>query len=177
MFHTILCASIAVLGLGADEKPQDQNQVIADLNRQLEDAKTQVHDLAEENKKLETAVKDEKSRMQMQLVALEQAKEIALAERNKMHELLATEEANIRRFAKANDETAKRLDALQKAIDDSSKEIKAAIEERDDVMKKLIHMSHEAIDREARYDRLAKAVREKRFDDALKLVEEKKPVK
>ena len=61
---------------------------------------------------------------------------------------------------------------MQVEIDRLRKDIEVAVEETKRAQKKLVDKADEVEARKALFDRLAKAVREKRYDDALKLVEE-----
>ncbi len=61
---------------------------------------------------------------------------------------------------------------MQVEIDRLRKDIEVAVEETKRHQKKLVDKADEVEARKALFDRLAKAVREKRYDDALKLVEE-----
>jgi chromosome segregation ATPase len=177
MFHAILCTSVAVLAVGADEKPQSQKEVIADLTRQLAEAKQEQKELAEELKTLQSALNGEQARLQKRMIELDNAKKLVVAERDKMDERFKIREAECRALARSTKETEKKIGALQSVIDDVRKDVKTVVEERDDAMKKLIQTNDQLLDSVTRYERLAKAVREKRFDDARKMVEEDAPKK
>jgi chromosome segregation ATPase len=196
MFHSLLLTSIAVLGFGADEKPHERfggdpapkpeaqenaaaeqrvanlKEVIVDLNRQLAELKKQAQGLAEEKKKLETTLNDEKTRMQKRLVALENKCKLAISERDEMEVRLQIAEGKSRVLALARQEVLKRLEVLERTINSVRSGIKVAVDERNSLQKKLVNKTAEANARKVLFDRLAMAVRDKRYDDALKLVEE-----
>jgi chromosome segregation ATPase len=242
MFHAILCTSIAVLGLGADDTPHERigsdpapksdaqekaateqrisvlQDVVADLNRQLAEAKKIIQDLKDENKIVEVTLDNERQAVRKRLIALDAAAKTAVAQKDASEVKIHAVETLERELAAKLKETNKNLAVMQTQIDGMRGDIKLAVdernraqkklvdandslmnavaelqrlqklgeqlateiikikqhagEERNSIQKKLAEKTAEADARKALFDRLAKAVREKRFDDALKLVEE-----
>jgi len=174
MFHSLLLTSIAILGVGDDLQPQNWKNVVADLNRQLTEAKKQYQDLAEEKKNLANALNGEKARTQKRLLALENLEKIVVKDRDEKERALLNVQHSNRVLALTVQEANKRFSVLQTLIDGMRNDIKVAVDERNSLERKLVNMTDEANTRKILFDRLAKAVRDKRYDDALKMVEESK---
>ena len=219
MFHAILCTSIAVFGMGAKARadgpvPKDLKEEVADLNRQLTEAKKLMQDLRDEKTILQTDLENEKVAMQKRTIALEQAAVVVARDRDASQAKLQAQVAANHSLAQSIQAVNENFGTLRTQIDLMRKEIDVAVEQRNQIQKKLmdatdllnntaaererleklgtqlvaevlkmkqlvvdeqdklVEKTAEADARKALFDRLAKAAREKRYDDALKLIEE-----
>ncbi|MEI8373019.1 MAG: hypothetical protein WCJ35_09340 [Planctomycetota bacterium] len=130
------------------------------LNDKLEDAKKLEQKLLDEKKNLETALNDEKARTQRRLIALEEQKKSAVAERDENERKLQIEEGKSRELALAISGVHQRLGVLQTAIDRMRDAIKTGVEERNSTQKVLLDTTDKLMNAVAERERLVKLGKE-----------------
>ena len=101
-------------------------------------ANKEKQELTEEKKILDTALNDEKAATLKRLVALENEKNIAVAERDKNEAKIQVAEGKARVLALAIEEVHKRLSVLQTAIDSMRNDIKVTVDQRDTLQTNLL---------------------------------------
>jgi hypothetical protein len=137
----LMCVVFATFALMAHAAHKNWKAVVVDkggLNDQLVDANKQIQDLKEEKKNLETAMNDEKERVRKRLISLEQLKVEAVRDRDAAEKELATKVGENRELAAAIKGIIQKESVMQAAIDTMRADIKVAVDDRDNIRKKLL---------------------------------------
>ena len=159
----LMCVVFGTFALMVHAAHKNWKAEVVDLNQQLTSANQQQQVLSEEKKSLETALNDEKERTKKRLIALEQEKKDAIAQRDSDEAKIQIEEGKSRVLAQAIQEVHKRLSVLQTAIDGMQKDIKVTVDERNSTQKKLVETTDLLMNAVAEKQKLEKLQRELAF--------------
>ena len=111
----LMCVVFGTFALMVHSAHKNWKTEAYDYNRQLTEANQQKQEALEEQKNLQTALADEKARIQKRLIALENQAKIAIAQRDAMESKLRVEEDDARKLALAIEAANKNLGVLQDA--------------------------------------------------------------
>ena len=129
------------------------------LDDQLKDAAKQKKDLEDEKKILETTLENERKQTRDRLIALEQAKNDAVAKSKDDDETIHLLETKSRTLAMAIDEVHKTLGVLQTEIEGLRMQKQLALDQRNDLETKLVAATDKVMTTVAERDRLEKLQR------------------
>ncbi len=156
----LMCVVFGTFALMVHAAHKNWKVETVDLNQKLTDANKEKLALLEEQKNLQTALNDEKARTQRRLIALEQAKNEAIEERNKNENRIQLVEADARKLAQVIEGASKHLAVLQIAIDGMRDNYKLTVDERNKLQKALVDTNDKLMNAVAEQVRLDKLGRE-----------------
>jgi len=153
----LMCVVFGTFALMVHGAHKNWKVEVVALNDQLTAANKDKKNLEEEKVSLDTALKDEKARTLKRLVALENEKNLAVAERDANAAKIQEAEDKARRLVLAIEGANKNLAVLQTAIDGMRKDIKVTVDERNSLESKLVNTTDDlqnAVNERAKLEKL-----------------------
>ncbi len=130
------------------------------LNDQLNEAKAEKQKAEDEKKILENAAKEEQDRTRRRLTALENERNLAIAERDRDEAKIQAAESDARKLVLVIEGASKNLGVLQTAIDSMRNDIKVTVDERNTLATKLLNTTDDlqnAVNERAKLEKLQRA--------------------
>ncbi len=152
----LLCVVFGTFALMVNRAHKDWKAEVMDLN-QKEIAATKLRDqLKVERQNLETALNEERERTKRRLVALENEKNMVVADQGSKERLLQDQERTASDLAEKIQKTNERISEMQSVIDAKRKAIVATVDDRIRLQKELVTKTDELMNAVNERQRLEK---------------------